>query len=176
MRRGQTIVAEREHVISESERQEQRDRAKRKRIYSFLTVVSAVLLVVLLAAIGVRSWLDDMSYSNSVQPEKYEPTVEILDEGGTGYEQSTRVREFVGTIEHDFWDKGYTVARVAIPAGKTREIDVYLEGYEEYYKMNLDRGTAESVEDAVRMRKYLEERDLHPGYVDVRIEGKAYHN
>ncbi len=44
-----------------------------------------------------------------------------------------------------------------------------------YFKMNIDRGSGVSVEDAVRMVKYLETRELAPAYVDVRVQGKAFY-
>ena len=43
------------------------------------------------------------------------------------------------------------------------------------YKCNLDRGTAETLEDIVRMIEYLKKQGLKVGYVDVRIEGRAYY-
>ena len=54
-------------------------------------------------------------------------------------------------------------------------MDIYLEGRDEYYKCNLDRGTAETVEDIVRMIGYLKKQGVMAGYVDVRLEGRAYY-
>ena len=44
-----------------------------------------------------------------------------------------------------------------------------------YFKVSLDRGTGVTAEDISRMLKYLQDRGLTPGYVDVRVEGKAYY-
>ena len=52
---------------------------------------------------------------------------------------------------------------------------MYVEGAEYYIKMNVDRGSAESVEDADRMIKYLNAKGIAPGHLDVRVEGKAYY-
>ena len=86
-----------------------------------------------------------------------------------------RIKEYVGRVERDFRDAGYTATKAIVPAGKMREVDIYVEGHPEYYKMNLDRGTAVSVEDAVRMIEYLAKGGINASYVDVRIAGKAYY-
>ena len=70
---------------------------------------------------------------------------------------------------------GLKVTKVVLPTGKSRELYVDIEGVEAYFKVNIDRGTAVSAEDIERMARYLGEQDLHPSYVDVRIEGKAYY-
>jgi hypothetical protein len=41
--------------------------------------------------------------------------------------------------------------------------------------MNLDRGVAVQVEDAVRMKKYLDQNNLQAEYVDIRVEGRAFY-
>lgn len=174
MRRGQTIVAERERVISDSERFAARKKAKQKRTNAY--IIFGVFLVAV-AVIVAMNW--DGIFNGLVTPsvpevERYTPSVQIEDESGSGL-ITQRMADYVGQMEQDFKDKGYTVSRAVVPSGKTREIDIYLEGREEYYKMNLDRGTAVSVEDAERMIRYLDEHDLHPGYVDVRVTGKAFY-
>ena len=78
-------------------------------------------------------------------------------------------------MEKDAKDVGMRVTKAIIPAGKAREVDIYLEGRDEYYKCNLDRGTAETVEDIVRMIGYLKKQGVMAGYVDVRLEGRAYY-
>ena len=76
----------------------------------------------------------------------------------------------------DLKDIGLTLNRVVVPIGKNREIDIYIDGYDEYYfKLNVDRETAVGAEDTKRMIAFLTERDLHPQYVDVRVKGKAYY-
>lgn len=175
IRRGQTIVAEREKVISDSERQELRRKAKNKKIYSMLLIIAVVLIVVMLAVILVKEFLSDFELNGEEEAEIFAPTVEIVDEGGTGYEGSARVQEYVGMLEKDVADEGLKVVRAVIPSGKTREVDVYLDGRAEFYKTNLDRGTGVTAEDIARMAKYLTEHELTPAYVDVRVTGKAYY-
>ena len=70
---------------------------------------------------------------------------------------------------------GLKIIKAIIPTGKTREVDLYFEGRDEFYKCNLDRGTAETLEDVMRMIEYLKKRELKVSYVDVRIEGRAYY-
>lgn len=176
IKRGQTIVAEREKTESESERLKIRQKETmraRMTAATFIVAVAAVLVMIL--ALGHFIW----SRVKPVEEEPkvtYTPTVEVIDERGDGYaEKSEKVRNYVGLIEQDFQDAGYKVAKVVLPANKLREVDVYLEGRGEYYKCQLDRGTAETVEDVARMIRYLDSNGVSPTYVDVRIEGKAYY-
>jgi hypothetical protein len=101
------------------------------------------------------------------------PTVEIVVEGGG--EVSERVSELVAKLERDFADLGFGVLRVVLPLGMSREVDIYLVDRVEYYKMSIDRGSAVQAEDAERMMRYLDERGLVVGYVDLRVEGRAYY-
>lgn len=174
MRRGQTIVAERERMISDSERMNLRKKTKRKK---------TVTAVVILAAVGAIGGLLVMTWTNIYQSlhqpaevveEKFTPKVAIEDASGSGL-VTARMREYVGMLEHDFQDLGFVVTRAVVPAGRTREVDVYLEGRNEYYKTNLDRGTGVTVEDAVRMMKYLDKNEVGAEYVDVRVTGKGYY-
>ena len=176
MKLGQTIAAERERTESESERRKMREKEVLRKRMTAATFIMAVVAVILLVIMVVQ-FIWGRHKEVAVEPaRKYEPTVEIIDERNDGYaEKSERVREFVGMIEEDFRDAGFSVAKVVLPADKLREVDVYLEGRGEYYKCQLDRGTAEAVEDAVRMIRYLDENGVSARYVDVRIEGKAYY-
>lgn len=172
--RGQTIVAERDRAESESERLQEQKRLKRKRKRS---VIFAVLI---LGALGVLAYttgknvVDQYRPGNVPEKQEYVIKAEIVDEDQRG-QISTRTKEYIAQLEQDFADLGYTVKQVILPTGMSRELYVDLEGVETYFKVNTDRGTAVTVEDAVRMLKYLQERDLHPAYVDVRVEGKAYY-
>ena len=175
MRLGRTIVAEREKTESESERLVARKKAKSKK--ALMTVVSLIVLAAVVALIVVTVYgviKQNRDTAVPTEEKKYVPTVTVEDGGGAGY-VTERMKEYVGRVEQDFQAYGYKVVRAVVPAGKAREIDVYLDGRDEYYKLNIDRGSAVSAEDAVRMIKYLDEHDIHPEYVDVRIEEKAYY-
>lgn len=174
MRRGQTIVAEREQMISDSERLAIRKKAKMKKVYSALIIIVVVMAVVVFIGILWVNLYGSISRKEPEATEEFSPTVEIEDEGGSGL-VTARMREYVGMLEADFSDAGYKVVRAVVPAGKTREIDIYLNGRNEFYKTNLDRGTGVTVEDAVRMMRYLDQQGIAPSYVDVRVAGKGYY-
>ena len=173
MKLGRTIVAERDKQEKASERLLARKKAKNKKIFATMMVVLSLLAVFFAVVMTIHEWLRPKQYTEVVV-EKYEPTVEIIDEDSTGY-ITERIKEYVGRVERDFRSLGYTVTRAIVPAGKMREVDIYVEGRNEYYKMNLDRGTAVSAEDAVWMIEYLAAKGINPSYVDVRIAGKAYY-
>lgn len=173
MKLGQTIVAERERVESDSERMRARKAQRRKR---GAAVVTGVLMVVIL---GVLLWLGARQLLGQPQDlaevaETYEIQAEIVDEDNTG-RISERVREYIGQLEQDLADLGYKVTRVTLPTGTSRELYVDLEGVEWFFKVTTDRDAAMTAEDMERMARYLRERDLKPAYVDVRVEGKAFY-
>lgn len=173
IRRGQTIVAERERAESESERMVARQKVRRKHVLSVLLVAALFLAIGGLAYVGVSSMVQ-----SKVQPkapaEEYEINAEVVDESGHT-QVSSRVREYIGRLERDFAALGQRVERVVLPAGMSRTLYVDLAGEPTYFKVNMDRGSAVSAEDAKRMLDYLKEHDLHPEYVDVRVEGKGYY-
>lgn len=173
MKRGRTIVAERERVESDSERMQARKRARRKRLAAAVLVGGLIVMVGWLTLRGVRSVIGGYE-TEPTETVVYEIKAEIVDEDQRG-QISARVKNYIGQLEQDFRDLGKTVRRVVLPAGTSRELYVDLEDEEVYFKVNMDRDSAVSAEDAVRMLKYLEERDLKPEYVDVRIDGRAYY-
>ena len=172
MRVGRTIAEERERLESESERIAEREKVKNRQTRTVLIFAILVVAVSGLVILGIKSLAEAPLVNVGTETVKYEPSVEIVDESGVGI--TNRVREFVGMLEQDFADIGYRLVRAAVPAGKRREVDVYVDGVPYYIKMNVDRGSAVSVEDADRMIRYLNTKGLVPGYLDVRIEGKAY--
>ena len=103
------------------------------------------------------------------------PTVNIINENGQNDEISNRVKTFVARVEEGFSDNDLRVDHAVLPSGRIREVDVFLKGRGERYKMNLDRGVAVQVEDAVRMKKYLDQNNLQAEYVDIRVEGRAFY-
>lgn len=173
MNRGQTIVAERERAESESERLQEQKRIYRKRRRSvLLTVLVLAVLAVLLYTTG-EGLVEQYRPGNSGE-EEYAIKAEIVDEDNRG-QISVRVKTYIAQLEQDLRDLGYTVTQVILPTGMSRELYVDIAGEEEYFKVNTDRGTAVTAEDIDRMIRYLHEHDLHPTYVDVRVEGKGYY-
>ncbi len=172
MRVGRTIAEERERLESESERIAEREKVKNRQTRTVLIFAILVVVVFGLVILGIKSLAETPLTNVGTKDVKYEPSVEIIDESGIGI--TNRTREFVGMLEQDFADLGYKLVRAAVPAGKRREVDVHVDGVPYYIKMNLDRGSAVSAEDADRMIKYLALKGFVPGYLDVRVEGKAY--
>ena len=172
MRVGRTIAQEWERQESESERLAARKKAKNRKVIKVLCFFAVLSIIVVVAIMEVTTWMQNR--------EKYEvakyvpqPTVEIIDESKQGI--TNRIKEYVGQLEIDLKDIGLSLNRAVVPAGKNREVDIYLDGHDDLYvKLNIDRGTAVSAEDTKRMMTFLAESDLHPQYVDVRVEGKAY--
>lgn len=174
MNRGQTIVAERERAESDSERLQERKKIQRKRRHS---VIFATLILAALGALAYttgKNALVEHSAGSKPKEEEYVLKAQIVDEDNRG-QVSTRTKNYIMQLERDFKDLGYTVTQVTLPTGTSRELYVDLAGEEVYFKVNTDRDTAVTAEDAVRVLKYLHEHDLHPQYADVRVEGKAYY-
>lgn len=170
---GRTIAGEWERQESESERLAARKKVKTRKIVKILVFFAFLIGIGAVITVEVTTW---MVNRKKIETAKYvpQPTVDIIDESGQGI--TNKIKEYVGQLELDLKDIGLALNRVVVPAGKNREIDIYLNGYDEvYFKLNVDRGTAVSAEDAKRMIAYLTEHDIHPQYVDVRVKGKAYY-
>ncbi len=176
MKIGKTIVSEREKVVSESERMTQRKKAEKRKKFSIAIFFAVLALIIVVIAGLVINFANERKKNDLPDPvtKTYKPTVDIYDESESGY-ITDKIKSTVGMLESDFQDYGYKIDRVIVPIGMTREIDVYLEGMETYFKIHTDRNTGESAEDAVRMINYLEGKDIKARYVDVRIAGRAYY-
>ena len=171
---GRTLAGD-----AQKTREEKMARAadRRRRKSKDIAVVVFVLLVVGAIVVGVIKYVTDVVHEREavMQPAaELEPTVTIVDENA-GDNISKRTKTFVARLEDDVKEQGLEVDRVVLPYQKVREIDVYLKGRQEYYKLSLDRSSAIQAEDMARMVLYLGEKELKPGYVDLRVEGKAYY-
>lgn len=160
----------RDYEESGEERAELHRQTKRRH---FTSVIVAMLMVAIMGLIAYTSARGAVEEARRVPEQKteYQLQAQLVDETGHG-RISGRMREFIGQVEEDFREAGYTVSRVTLPAQTSREIWVDLEGRKGYIKMTMDRGAAVGVEDAVRTINYLGEREVE--YMDVRLEGKAY--
>lgn len=174
MKAGQTIAAEREWAESESERMLARKKQHRRQ-------ATSVILVVLMAGIlGLMaySWMKEKgieyrAITNDPVTE-YEILAQIVDEEGHG-QISVRTETYIANLEQTLASMGYKVTKVTLPTGKSRELYVDVEGRDGYLKVSLDRGVAVTVEDAERIWRYLDAHDLHPTYVDLRVEGRGFY-
>lgn len=151
------------------------NRKKKQRRNAIITIL--ILAVIAVFAVLITQYVNEKIAEHEAQlavANPTEPTVPIVDESvGTG--ASTRVKVFVARLENDAKEKGLAVDHVVLPFQKAREILVYFTGRNEYYKMSVARNSAVQVEDAERMMRYLDSKELAPEYVDIRVEGKAYY-
>lgn len=152
------------------ERAELHRQTKRRHFTSVLVAMLMVAIMGLIAYTSARGAVEEARRMPEQKTEYYLQT-ELVDETGHG-QISGRMREFIGQVEQDFREAGYTVSRVTLPVQTSREILVDLGGRKGYIKMTMDRGAAVGVEDAVRVINYLGEKEVE--YIDVRLEGKAY--
>lgn len=174
MRSGRVIAGERERVESDSQRERVRKRAKKRKITSVILILALIGVFVWLGYLGVSSLIEIINREETEVEEKPMPTVEVINEDD-GEKVSTRTLEYIGQIEKDLEDSGRKVTKAVLPVGMAREVDLYVEGFSGYVKVNIDRGTAVSAEDVDRMLDYLEERGITAKYVDVRVEGKGFY-
>lgn len=171
---GRTLAGD-AHRALEEKRERAADLKKRK--FKDTAIAIGVVLLVASFVAAVISLLIGVvqEYQTANAPsEPTEPTVKIYDENA-GNNVSQRVKSFVVRLEDDAKDNGLKLERVILPYQMVREIDVYVEGRSEYYKMSIDRDSAVQAEDMARMILYLTEHEIAPSYVDLRVEGKAYY-
>ena len=157
-------------------KQERLQAAKRRQRKNIATVIGAVVLlgVVLIVAINfITSVIAEREAALAPAPVR-EPTVAIVDEN-VGENVSDRVKQFVVRLEDDIKLEGLEIDRVVLPYQKVRQIDVYIKGRKEYYKLSVDRSSAVQAEDLGRMLRYLDDKKISCSYVDLRVEGKAYY-
>lgn len=108
-----------------------------------------------------------------------DPKVKIIDKNATelngGLVASNRFLSFVGQVVGDLEARGLTVTKATIPTLTTRQLEVHIQGVKPYFKLTIDRSVGEQSEDIARIVRYFEKRGTKPGYVDVRVKGKAFY-
>ena len=157
----------------ELKRGKERKRTRTKEVFWMVLRWGVFLVVVgVMTGFGVRFLTDLMAEDGEVLVE--EIGAAIIDENGLNT-VSGRVKEFVRRLESDAKENGLVIERVVLPLGKMREVDVYVMGREEYYRLSVERGSAEQAEDMGRVAKYLVEQGVVVGYVDLRVAGKAFY-
>ncbi len=175
---GRTIGEARERLETANERAAARKKDKKKNIlrivFTILGFAGAIAALIGLF-LAFTSDGDVEPYRNTVEI-PYSPTIEVVDEdSAAGGEITRRMNDYIGRAEADFRALGLTPVKAVLPTGSIREVDFYLEGRPGFIKMNLDRDTAVSVEDAERMLRYLASIGVgNYSYIDVRIDQKAF--
>ena len=175
---GRTIAGHREKMEKASERIAAHEKMRKKQNFRLIATSVSFLLIIAIV-IGIVTTLSKGEPEDNPEAEiavTYKPTIEIVDEDAiSGGIVTERMKDYIGQAEFDFRAVGLTPVKAVIPSGAIREIDFYLDGVPGFIKTTIDRGTAVSIEDAKRMLKYLEEKEITEFiYIDVRIEGKAY--
>ncbi|QHN42593.1 hypothetical protein GII36_01855 [Candidatus Mycosynbacter amalyticus] len=134
----------------------------------------------------VVSWnVDDKTYfvdSHGVSFTKniYEnPTVTIVDNSGVEHTSGTAIASerfltFVGKVVAQAEANGHKVTKVAIPAGTSRQVELYVEGHDYPVIMSIDRSAGEQAEDMARSIAYFDKQGRKPKYLDIRVKGKVF--
>lgn len=135
----------------------------------------------------IASWLIGQtqyyvdSQGVSFETNYYEtPGVRIVDESGVQQTEGTAIASsrfltFVGKAVAAADQYKLSIEQAVIPPDTTRQVQLKAKGYEYPVKLSLDRPVGEQIEDMQRTLVYLNEKKIVPGYVDVRVSGRAYY-
>jgi cytoskeletal protein RodZ len=109
-----------------------------------------------------------------------DPSVQIIDQSGASLQQgstvtSARFLSFVGKLVAQAKSRGYTITQAKLPSGTTREVVVNVQDIKYEFRASIDRGAGEQAEDLDRVVKYLASHNITPGYVDLRVAGRAFY-
>lgn len=107
------------------------------------------------------------------------PTVTIVDNSGVEHTSGTAIASerflaFVGKAVAAAQQNGHKVTKVAIPAGTSRQVELYVEGHGYPVIMSIDRSAGEQAEDMARVLAYFDKQGRTPRYIDTRVKGKAF--
>lgn len=108
------------------------------------------------------------------------PLVQIIDNSGASVSNnnaviSNRFLSFVGKVVSAAKNSGYTVTQATLPIDTTRELDILTKDSDIVVKLSIDRPAGEQIEDMVNAFSYFNNRGQVPGYIDVRVSGKAFY-
>lgn len=114
------------------------------------------------------------------RPPQVKPTLVVEDKTGINPEDvgavaSERMLYYIGRLVALVQSKGYVISKVELPAGTSRQVDLYLEGRGYAIRTHLDRDPAGQATDVVNAVKFFDARGLRPQYIDVRVSSKAYY-
>lgn len=108
------------------------------------------------------------------------PGIIVSDQSGVpayaGQEAANRkFLSFLGRIISLFGDEGIVVTEAIIPQDTVRQVEFRLEGRSYRVKMTVDRSAESQAEEAMHAVRYLDERSIHPEYVDVRVNQRVFY-
>lgn len=109
-----------------------------------------------------------------------EPGVAVIDNSGLSPYAgnalvSGRILSFIGQTVGLSGTFKLQVQQVLIPPQSARTLEFRFADIKPLIKMTIDRPAGEQLEDAAHAIRWLDARSLSPGYVDVRVSGKAYY-
>lgn len=135
--------------------------------------------VVVWQTAGVTMYVD--AKGNSFQRNYYtEPSVRVVDQTGIQSQDnqvlaSNRFLSFIGKVVGRMQENGYKVEQMILPANTTRQVQVKLAGVSYPIKLSVDRPVGEQAEDAARAIGFMQQKNITPQYVDVRVSGRAFY-
>lgn len=98
-----------------------------------------------------------------------------IDPEDVGAVASERMLYYIGRVVALVQAKGLVVARVELPVGTSRQVDLYLEGRGYTIKTHLDRDPAAQAADVINAVEFFDTRGVRPQYIDVRVGSKAFY-
>jgi hypothetical protein len=105
-----------------------------------------------------------------------DPALNIVDNSGAAAGGlSGKFLSFVGQVIKELDKKVLVTDSVVVPSGAMRYVEFRLQGVPYPFKAQIDRDPVGQANDISRMKEYLTEKSITPGYVDVRVEGKGYY-
>ncbi|MBP7760906.1 hypothetical protein KA093_03880 [Candidatus Saccharibacteria bacterium] len=130
--------------------------------------------------IGDTSYLVDSNgvmFENSTLPQ---PPVVVKDESGlpasTQQIASRTMMQFIGQTVGQISAQGVgTVQEVIIPPATLRRVDILLVDRAYRLRLSIDRDVTQQVSDIRNALTYIDDHELRPQYIDVRVEGRAYY-
>lgn len=128
---------------------------------------------------GVTYYIDSQgvafqSYTGS------QPTLRVEDNTGIALEAtsspaSEKMLRYIGRLVALVSEAGYSVERLELPAGTSRQINLYLQGRGYPIFVSSDRDPAGQVADVKNVLAYFDMNRIVPAYVDARVSSKAYY-
>lgn len=108
------------------------------------------------------------------------PTLRVEDNTGITLENSSvlasdKMLRFIGRLIALIQEGGQTVERLELPAGTSRQINVYVQGKAYPFYTTIDRDPAGQAADVLNALNYFSSHGIAPQYADVRVSSKAYY-
>ncbi|MGI6612395.1 MAG: hypothetical protein ACOX0Z_02375 [Candidatus Nanosyncoccaceae bacterium] len=109
-----------------------------------------------------------------------DPDIIVDDRSGVSLSSVDRVANdnfisFIGQSVSVANQSDLTVKKVIIPPLTTRQLEIYVNNLQFPIKMTTSASVVRQINDASRTIKFLQEHDISPSYIDVRVERKVYY-